>query len=79
MTSGPVRDLVFGISILENLGQRGTPGSVGEYGWEGAYGFTYWVDPKEDMIVVYLKQLIPANKLDDQDKLRTLIYQTIVK
>jgi CubicO group peptidase (beta-lactamase class C family) len=67
----------LGFSVCLNLGDRGTPGSVGEFGWGGAYGSTYWVDPKEDMVVVYFKQLIPTNGLDDQDKLRALVYQAI--
>jgi CubicO group peptidase (beta-lactamase class C family) len=69
----------LGFSVCQDIGERGTPGSVGEYGWGGAYGSTYWVDPKEDMVVVYFKQLIPTNGLDDHPKLRTLIYQAIVE
>jgi len=69
----------LGFSVCEDMGDRGVPGSVGEYGWGGAYGSSYWVDPKEDMVVVYFKQLTPTNNLDDQNKLRTLIYQAIVK
>lgn len=69
----------LGFSVCTNLGERGTPGSEGEFGWGGAYGSTYWVDPKEDLVVVYFKQLTPTNNVDDQSKLRTLIYQAIVK
>lgn len=69
----------LGFSISEDLGKRGVPGSEGEFGWGGAYGSSYWVDPKQDLVVVYFKQLIPTNGLDDQSKLRTLIYQAIVK
>ena len=69
----------LGFSVCEDLGDRGVPGSVGEFGWGGAYGSTYWVDPKEDLVVVYFKQLTPTNDLDDQAKLRTLIYQAIIK
>lgn len=69
----------LGFSVSEDLGDRGVPGSVGEFGWGGAYGSTYWVDPKEDLVVVYFKQLTPTNNVDDQSKLRTLIYQAIVK
>ena len=68
----------LGFSILEDVGARGTPGSAGEYGWGGAYHSTYWVDPKEDLVVVHLTQLIPAGDVDDQTKVRTLIYQAIV-
>lgn len=69
----------LGFSTCEDLGARGIPGSEGEFGWGGAYGSKYWVDPKLDLVVVYFKQLTPTNGLDDREKLRTLIYQAIVK
>ena len=67
----------LGFQIVEDLGARGALGSVGEYGWGGAYHSTYWVDPTEDLVVVYFSQLIPANGLDDQARLRALVYQAI--
>jgi CubicO group peptidase (beta-lactamase class C family) len=69
----------LGFSVVKDLGERGVPGSVGEYGWGGAYHSTYWVDPVEDMVVVYFTQLLPAGGLDDHGKLRALIYQAIVE
>ncbi len=68
----------LGLSIVQDPGASRLPGSVGEYGWGGAYHSTYWVDPQEELVVVYMTQLIPAGGLDDQAKLRTLIYQSIV-
>ena len=70
----------FGLdfSVVTDLGARGVPGSVGEFGWAGAYHSTYWVDPEEEMVVVYLTQLIPAINIDDQNKFRALLYQAIV-
>jgi len=68
----------LGFSVLQDVGARGTPGSVGEYGWGGAYHSTYWVDPREELVVVYFTQLIPAGGIDDHGKLRTLIYQAII-
>ncbi len=67
----------LGFSVVEDVGARGLPGSKGEYGWGGAYHSTYWVDPAEELVVVYLTQLIPARGLDDHGKLRALIYQAI--
>jgi CubicO group peptidase (beta-lactamase class C family) len=69
----------LGFSVVEDLGARGTPGSVGEFGWGGAYHSTYWVDPAEQLVVVYMTQLIPAGDLDDHGKLRALVYQSLVK
>ncbi|HEX6996906.1 MAG TPA: serine hydrolase domain-containing protein [Gammaproteobacteria bacterium] len=68
----------LGFAVVEDVGARGAPGSVGEFGWGGAYHTTYWVDPREDLVVVYLTQLLPSNGLDDHDKVRALVYQAIV-
>ena len=68
----------LGFETTEGLGARGRIGSEGEFGWGGAYHSTYWVDPKEDLVVVYFTNLIPAGSIDDHGKLRALVYQAIV-
>lgn len=68
----------LGFEVVMDQGRRGMPGSVGEYGWGGAYGSTYWVDPAEELVVVYFTQLRPASIVSDQLELRTLIYQALV-
>jgi len=85
MTSDHLRGLAFtegqgfglGFSVVLDVGARGVPGSVGEFGWGGAYHSTYWVDPKEQMVVVYLTQLLPAGDLDDHAKVRALLYAAL--
>ena len=54
MTANHVGDLMgsgsgfgLGFQIRRDLGAAGQPGSVGDYGWGGAYHTTYWVDPAE--------------------------------
>jgi CubicO group peptidase (beta-lactamase class C family) len=73
----PGQGFGLGFSVLEDLGARGWPGSVGEYGWGGAYHSTYWVDPVEELIVVHLTQLIPAGDVDDFGRVRALVYQAL--
>jgi CubicO group peptidase (beta-lactamase class C family) len=85
MTSDHLRGIAFtdgqgfglGFSVVSDVGARGVPGSVGEFGWGGAYHSTYWVDPKEQMVVVYLTQLLPAGDLDDHAKVRALLYAAL--
>jgi CubicO group peptidase (beta-lactamase class C family) len=85
MTSNHLRGIAFndgqgfglGFSVVTDVGARGTPGSIGEFGWGGAYHSTYWVDPKEQLVVVYLTQLIPAGDIDDQAKVRALVYAAL--
>lgn len=69
----------LGFSIRQDLGSQGTPGSIGEFSWLGAYHSIYWVDPQEELVVVYLSQLIPAGTIDDHIMLRNLVYQALVE
>ena len=74
----PGQGFGLGFSIATDLGLRGTLGSEGEYAWGGAYHSTYWVDPTEGLVVVYLTQIIPATGLEDHITLRNGVYQSIV-
>ena len=64
----------LGFQVRLDLGEAGQPGSLGDYGWGGAYHTTFWVDPAERLVVVYFTQVIPAAGLDDHQKLRALVY-----
>ena len=67
----------LGFEITEHVGRSGRPGSVGEFGWGGAYGTKYWVDPEEKLVVVYMTQLMPQTGIDVADRLRALLYGSI--
>ncbi len=68
----------LGFRIAEDLAASGLPASVGNYGWGGAYHSTYWIDPTEDLVVTYFTQVIPADGLDDHQKLQALIYSALI-
>ena len=76
---GAERGVGFGLGfrVVEDVGAHGTPGSEGVYGWGGAYHSSYWVDPEQELVAVYLAQLIPAGNLDDHARFRALVYQAI--
>ena len=66
-------------AIRLDVEEAGEPGSLGDFRWAGAYHSTYWVDPAEELVVVYLTQVIPASGLDEQRRLRALVYSSIVQ
>jgi CubicO group peptidase (beta-lactamase class C family) len=76
-TFQPGQGFGLGFRITQDPGKMGNLGSPGDYGWGGAYHSTYWVDPAEGLTVVYMTQLIPAGSLEDQAKIRALIYSAI--
>jgi CubicO group peptidase (beta-lactamase class C family) len=68
----------FGLTFAVNLGidKTGAIGSKGEYNWGGAAGTAFWIDPTEDMVGVFMVQVMPQQTLKDQFK--QLAYQAIV-
>jgi CubicO group peptidase (beta-lactamase class C family) len=68
----------LGFEMVLDQGERGIYGSLGQFGWGGAYGSTYWVDPAEEMIVLYFTQVRPGSIVKDQLQLRSLVYQALV-
>jgi CubicO group peptidase (beta-lactamase class C family) len=68
----------LGFSVVLDIGTRGIPASVGQYGGGGAYHTKYWIDPREGLVFAHFTQLRPAGGVDDHDKLSALIYQAIV-
>jgi len=76
-TYQPGQGFGLGFRIMLDPSKAGQPGSPGDYGWGGAYHSTYWVDPKEGLTVVYMAQIIPAGGLEDQSKIRSLIYSAL--
>lgn len=87
MTTSQVEDSIFGgkaggfslgFEVLESPGLAGDYGSVGKFGWGGAYGTMYWVDPGEGLVAVYMIQMLPRRGLDLDAKFENLVYQAIV-
>ena len=52
--------------------------SVGEHHWGGAASTFFWIDPDEDLYVIYLSQLLPSSAYPIRRELRSLVYQTLV-
>jgi len=69
----------LGFWVTKELGRDGEPGSVGAYGWGGAYHTTYWVDPAEKLVAVLMTQLMPATGSDAHAKFKALVYQSIIE
>lgn len=77
-TLRPTPGLGFGLGF-ETTDRYGANGlsSVGTFGWGGAYGSTYRVDPEARLVMVFMMQLIP-NRTELAQKFPTLIYQALV-
>ena len=67
----------LGFETVERAGADGLA-SVGTFGWGGAYGSIYKVDPKEGLVIVFMINQLP-NRSDIAAKFPTLVYQALVE
>jgi CubicO group peptidase (beta-lactamase class C family) len=68
----------LGFSVELDPAASGTIGSVGMFGWGGAASTTFWVDPLEQITVLFFTQLIPSNAVPVRPVLRQLVYGALL-
>ena len=70
----------LGCGVNVNVAKTRLPGSLGEYFWGGAAATAFWIDPKEELTVVFMTQVIgsPA-RLTLRRDLRTLVYSAMTE
>jgi CubicO group peptidase (beta-lactamase class C family) len=69
----------LGFAVRRETGLNWVTGSAGEYRWGGAGGTAFWVDPKEQMVVVWMTQGQPgARRGEDRDLFRQLVQAAIL-
>jgi CubicO group peptidase (beta-lactamase class C family) len=67
----------LGFAIETEAGSRLNPSQAGTYAWGGAFSTTYWVDPKENMVVLLYRQMWGPNIDETGNAFKTLVYQAI--
>ena len=68
----------LGFAMTTNVAKTGLAGSLGEYWWGGAASTAFWIDPVEDISVVFLTQFMPSSLYPIRRELRTLINAAVL-
>ena len=68
----------LGVAVRRVPGVAGIMGSPGDFRWSGAQGTLFWVDPKEELAVVYMAQTPGAIRAHYRQVIATLVQQAIV-
>ena len=68
----------LGFAVRKDAGVSPYAGSVGEFNWGGAGGTYFWVDPREDLFVVFMMQS-PKQRVYYRGVLKDMIYAAVVK
>jgi len=70
----------FGLGFSVVMDSAATKGacSVGELAWGGAASTAFWIDPVEEVSVVFMTQVMPSSSYPIRRELRALVYQSLV-
>lgn len=68
----------LGFSVMLDPARTQIVGSTGEYAWGGAASTAFWIDPVEDMVVIFMTQLMPSSSYPIRRELRTLTYAALI-
>jgi len=69
----------LGFSVMLDPTRAQILGTPGEYAWGGAASTAFWVDPHEDLIVIFMTQLMPSSSYPLRRVLRTLTYAALIE
>lgn len=67
----------LGFSVVVDPAAANVLDSPGEFAWGGAASTYFWVDPAEEVIVVFMTQLLPSSSYPIRRELKTLVYQAL--
>ncbi len=68
----------LGFSVLLDPAASQSLGSAGQYAWGGAASTAFWIDPAEDLAVVFMTQLLPSNTYPLRRHLQAGVYQALI-
>ncbi len=67
----------LGFAVTESPAQTLTPGSAGDYYWGGMFSTGFFVDPIEDLAMVFMTQLMPSSTYPVRREVKTLVHAAI--
>jgi CubicO group peptidase (beta-lactamase class C family) len=68
----------LGFEVRTRVGDSAIEGSVGEYGWAGNAGTLFWIDPKEQLIAIYMVQVSDPDRVALRNQFRTMVQAAII-
>ena len=69
----------LGFSVTMDPAKTLIAGSPGEYAWGGAASTAFWIDPAEELITIFMTQVLPSNAYPIRRELRTMVYAAITE
>ncbi len=68
----------LGFAMIVDLARSQNVGSLGEYYWGGAASTIFWIDPAEELIVIFLTQFMPSGTFNFRGQIKQILYPGLV-
>jgi len=74
--AGGTRGLGFGLdfAVVKDVAKNGGAGRVGEFFWGGMANTLFWIDPEEELVVVFMTNIMPTGVFPLRNELRKYVY-----
>ncbi|MBM4184499.1 MAG: beta-lactamase family protein [Gemmatimonadetes bacterium] len=69
----------LGFTVKDQAALDGLPDSVGTYYWFGAAGTSFWIDPAQDLIGIFMIQINPNRDVNFRDQFKRMVYAALVE
>jgi CubicO group peptidase (beta-lactamase class C family) len=69
----------LGFTVKNQAALDGLPDSVGTYYWFGVAGTSFWIDPAQDLIGIFMVQINPNRDVNFRDQFKRLVYAAVVE
>ncbi|HLO79780.1 MAG TPA: serine hydrolase domain-containing protein [Chitinophagaceae bacterium] len=74
-----IRRFGLGFGLYLDKATMMTPMGYGSYGWDGMFASHFWIDPKNKLVAVFMRNIWPTPDWDFGDRVKVLVYQSIVQ
>lgn len=74
--AGGKSGLGFGLNfaVVKDVSKLGSEGRVGEYFWGGMANTLFWIDPEEDILAIFMTNILPSGLYPLRVDMRNLVY-----
>jgi CubicO group peptidase (beta-lactamase class C family) len=70
----------LGCGVNVDVVKNSLPGSLGQYFWAGVTGSSFWIDPKEELAVIFVAQVLFSKASETLRRdLRSLVYSAMTE
>lgn len=68
----------LGFSVKTDVAKSQVNGSIGEYGWGGLASTNFFIDPVEELVMIFMTQLIPSSAYPIRQELRSIVNGALI-